>query len=455
MHRKSYVRRAGRVVMWIVVLAAAVTIAAIVLDLLGKPRGLGYRPAADPLKLTFTTVASGFIAPVDVEFAPGTPAKVTVVERRGIIWQVTPGQETPQLLLDLSDDVAMDSTERGMFSIAFHPQFARNGRFFVCYTAVPDGRLVVAEFRIDVASGHVRPESKRIVLEVQKPSTPPGIPNDIHHGGELRFGPKDGYLYVSLGDGTDVDFDTLAPQELDSLWGKILRIDVDGDAPYEVPTDNPFVGRKGALGEIWAYGFRNPWRFSFDPDGHTIWASDVGGIMYEEIDRVTRGGNYGWPIWEARYAAIRSNLKFAGFSRSQWYRLDRVVRRAIPYLRALTSRNRPPVLWYGHLSIDPSGGQAVVGGFVYRGARIPQLYGQYLFGDFVSGALWTMTTTTTGAPLRTKVEHDPMTISAIEAGPDGEPYVVDYARGLVYRLEPLSSASNQNGPRSHASSAER
>ncbi len=308
-----------------------------------------------------------------------------------------------RLFLVIRDQVNSSHFESGLLSMAFHADYADNGRFFVYYT---HGEVVsrISEFRVSNANpDSADASSERILLDIDQPSP-------SHFGGQLAFG-SDGYLYVALGDGhgTDEDGVNLA-QNPAFLQGSILRIDVDtrmGELPYGIPNDNPLVGNdRGWREEIWAWGLRNPWRFSFDPAGE-LWAGDVGQHFWEEVNVVEKGRNYGWPIIEGNACnPPRTDCDAAGFA--------------------------PPVFSYPH-----RGAAAMIGGFVYRGTRLPSLQGAYIYGDYVDGRIWA---------LRRQAGHvenhllavSPSFITSFGEDESGEIYVLT-SEGPTYVLEDMPS----------------
>ena len=233
-------------------------------------------------------VTAGLDHPLFLTHAGDRSGRLFVVEQPGTIHIVDRGVLRKEPFLDIRDRVATDGPERGLLGLAFHPDYPRNGRFFVNYTRQPDGATVVAEYRrggsTDAAS-----RDERVLLVVMQPA-----PN--HNGGMGAFGP-DGYLYVGLGDGGGIGDPDNRAQNFNELLGKILRIDVDHGDPYMIPADNPFA-KEGGRPEIYAAGLRNPWRFSFDFTTAELWVADVGQNKWEEVDLVTRGGNYGWRVTE-------------------------------------------------------------------------------------------------------------------------------------------------------------
>jgi glucose/arabinose dehydrogenase len=300
-------------------------------------------PLAD-LNLKLTIVVSGLSQPVFAASPPGDD-RVFVVEQTGRI-QVLRAGVLLGTFLDVSEIISTGG-ERGLLGLTFHPSYAQNGRFFVDYTN-KDGSVVVAEYRVSGDPGVADPASARVMLTVPKP-----FPN--HNGGMVAFGP-DGYLYVGLGDGGSGGDPNRNGQNTNTLLAGILRIDVEKD-PYGIPPDNPFVGGGGAP-EKWAYGLRNPWRFSFD--GERLFIGDVGQDAWEEIDVVaaaSAGLDFGWSIMEGNHCFRDSNCDQSGL----------VL----------------PLVEYGHTG----GNCSVIGGYVYRGSAIPELDGVYFYGDYCSGKI--------------------------------------------------------------------
>ncbi|HST39258.1 MAG TPA: PQQ-dependent sugar dehydrogenase, partial [Conexibacter sp.] len=306
------------------------------------------------------TRVGSFDGPVYVTQAPGDPSRLFVVEQAGRIRVIRNGRTLPTPFLDVSDRIASGG-EQGLLSVAFAPDYADSGRFYVDYTdRAGDTRVV--EFRRGASADRADAGSARQVLFQEQPES-------NHNGGLLLFGP-DGKLYIGFGDGgggNDQHGARGNAQELGTWLGKLLRIDprASGGRPYSVPADNPFVGRSGVRPEIWSWGLRNPWRFSFDRATGDLTIGDVGQNAVEEIDFVRRSGagagagvNFGWRPWEGRSRLFpRERAPGAVF----------------------------PVLEYRH----DRGGCSVTGGYVVRDRRIPALAGRYLYADFCQSALRT------------------------------------------------------------------
>src|SRR5262245_55773378 len=297
--------------------------------------GTDPRPAPDAYRLAEAFPALHFDRPLCLVHPGDGSGRLFVVEQAGRI-HVFPERSdaaSATLFLDISGSVRRVHNEEGLLALAFHPNFAQNGSFYVWYSASSPLRNVLARFQVSPRdSNRADPGSETVLLEVPKPF-------GNHNGSTLVFG-ADGYLYLSTGDGGSAGDPQGNGQNLGALLGKILRIDVDrteGGRGYAIPADNPFVGRAGARGEVWAWGLRNVWRMSFDRDTGMLWAGDVGQDLWEEIDIIVRGANYGWNLREGMHP-FRSGT-------SQVPLVD-------------------PVVEYSH-----DEGASVTGGYVYRGQR--------------------------------------------------------------------------------------
>jgi len=353
--------------------------------------------------LSARLVASGFRSPLDLQAAPGDGERLYVVEQGGRIRVLRGGQLQSTPFLDVSDRISSGG-ERGLLGLAFHPQFAASRRFFVNYTD-RGGDTHIAEFHATSADA-ADPASERTLLFVPQPFA-------NHNGGGLAFDTS-GRLLIGLGDGGSAGDPLGNGQSLGTLLGKILRIDVDAGAPYAVPDDNPFRTTAGARPEIWAYGLRNPFRFSVDRPTGDLYIGDVGQSRVEEIDvglATRRGGeNYGWNVLEGSQCySPASGCDRNGFTL--------------------------PVYEYSHPE-----GCSVIGGVVYRGCRMPDLAGTYFFGDFCTGLVRSFRLASGQATdLRdwTGALRGINSPTAFGVDADGEVYVVDYD-GEVYRLEPGS-----------------
>jgi glucose/arabinose dehydrogenase len=355
----------------------------------------------DPGSYQLEPVASGFVQPLLLTHnGVASSDRIYVVEQRGVIYTLVAGSVLPAPFLDIQDIVNSQAYERGLLDLAFHPDFEKNGQFFVNYTN-QSGDTVVARYAVGADADAADPASGQILLQVSQP-----YPN--HNGGHLAFGP-DGHLYVALGDGGSAGDPQGHAQNLGTLLGALLRLDVgDWQADnYTVPADNPFVDQAGARNEIWAYGLRNPWRFSFDRLTGDLYTGDVGQSEYEEINFQPAdspgGENYGWNYMEG-------TARFRGEP---------------PAGLALTA----PIAEYARARPHC----AVTGGYVYRGSRLPELNGVYLYGDYCSGQMWALMPED-GDWVSVQFMETGRGISSFGEDAEGELYVVDHNGGSVYRL---------------------
>jgi glucose/arabinose dehydrogenase len=354
-----------------------------------------------PDRLGLELVTGTFTLPTGVTNAGDGSERLFVVERGGRIWIVNHDRTVaPTPFLDIVPRVLSGGQEQGLLGLAFHPRYAETGRFFVAYTRQPDGADVVAEYRVSSAADTADPASERILLAIPDPAA-------NHNGGALVFGP-DRLLYIALGDGGGQNDQFGNAQNLNSLLGKLLRIDVDGTPAagraYAIPADNPFANGGGAP-EIWAIGMRNPWRISFDRAWHDLYIGDVGGGNWEEIDRqppdAPGGLNYGWPIMEGRHC-LSGSCTMTGYVQ--------------------------PIAEYGH-----DQGCSVIGGYVYRGAAQPELQGVYVFGDWCSGRIFTLDVDGETITPKTVLESG-LQVSSFGEDEAGEIHLVDFAGGGLYRV---------------------
>jgi glucose/arabinose dehydrogenase len=367
----------------------------------------GKDEARERIAISLTVVGAGFENPTDVQFAPTDALVAVVTEQGGKAKALDLRDGKTSVLLEIE---VLTASEEGLLGLAFHPRFNENGKLYLNYVVDKNGEDTsrVGEWRVPPGSDlrAVKLGGERAVMEVQQP-----YPN--HNAGQLVFGP-DGMLYVGWGDGGWRDDPHGNGQNPMTMLGSMLRIDVDrseGGKAYAVPADNPFVGRAGFLPETWAFGLRNPWRYSFDPRGRLI-VADVGQDTFEEIDIVERGKNYGWDPREGRHCfEPKEGCRTEGLS--------------------------DPIYEYGR-----DEGQSVTGGFVYTGARLPALAGKYVFADFVTGRLWALDLPENDPDGRGPLAKAytlgkwPMVPSTFGRDAQGELYVADYASGRVFRLDP-------------------
>ncbi len=302
-----------------------------------------------------------FARPVDLQHAGDGSNRVFVVEQAGVIrvFDNSPAAASASTFLDIRLKVNDSGNEEGLLGLAFHPDYETNGYLYVNYTALSPRRTVIARYQVSTAnSNKADSTSERALLEYAQPF-------ENHNGGQIAFGPDDGYLYIASGDGGSGGDPQGNGQSLRTLLGKILRIDVNttsGNRQYGIPPDNPFANNTaGNREEIFAYGLRNPWRMSFDPVTSRLWTGDVGQGRREEVDIIINGGNYGWNSMEGDlcYPSGNTNCNMSGLIL--------------------------PVVDYGR-----SLGASITGGYVYRGISVPRLSGAYVYADFISGRIWSL-----------------------------------------------------------------
>jgi glucose/arabinose dehydrogenase len=345
--------------------------------------------------LTLAPVVRGLKEPTFVAGPPDGSKRLFILERNGRVRVAdSSGQVRPTPFLDVSDNTST-STEQGFLGLTFHPSYAQNGYVYVDYTA-NDGSVQVIRYTASPDQPEqVDPATAQTVMAIPKQSK-------YHNGGALEFGP-DGYLYIAVGD----DESSEQAQMLGSVYGKILRIDVDSAQPYAIPPSNPFVNQPGARAEIWSYGFRNPWRFSFDRISGDLWIGDVGDARQEEVDLQPAGSqggeNYGWPMNEGAECMDPEHCHDPGLV--------------------------APLVTYGHDMTC-----AVVGGNVYRGPTAPGLAGTYLFGDLCTGGVFTVRGGSDQGWKRVELGFQPIKISSFGEDPAGDVYVVDMQGGVIYRI---------------------
>ena len=364
----------------------------------------GERPS---FTLDFEPIASGFKRPVYLTHAGDGTGRLFVVEQPGRIWVIENGQLSPSPFLDIISIVHSGGNEQGLLSVAFHPNYESNGLFFVNYTRKPDGATVVARYTVSGDPNAADPNSAVTILTIAQPE-----PN--HNGGLVQFGP-DGYLYIGMGDGGgggDRHGAIGNGQDLLALLGKLLRIDVDSGEPYAIPDSNPFVVRSDVRPEVWAYGLRNPWRFSFDRATGDLFIADVGQNAYEEVNfqpaSSAGGENYGWRIMEGNHCFNpKSDCDQSG-----------LVLPAAEY--------------------DHGSGCSITGGSVYRGSQYAWLDGLYFFADYCTGIIWSLEHDVSGAWSMVERAQADFTISSFDEDEAGELYVIGHNDGTVYRMTSIS-----------------
>ena len=364
----------------------------------------------DPAKLSFQAIPGTFTSPVFITHAGDGSGRLFVVEQPGRIRIIRNGALLGTPFLDIHTLIRAAGSEQGLLALAFHPSYRTNGKFYVAYTAPrpndSNGSILTLE-QFSVSAGNpdqANASSGVILLSIDHPT------NTNHNGGTLAFG-QDGYLYWSTGDGGGGGDLPNNAQNLSVLLGKILRLDVNSGSPYGIPNTNPFFSNPdpNIRKEIWAYGLRNPWRLSFDRLTHNLYIGDVGQGTREEIDVQPAGSgggeNYGWRVMEGSLCFNPS---------SGCDRTGKVL----------------PVAEYDH-----SLGCAVTGGYVYRGASFPSLFGYYFYGDFCSGRLFSLINNSPGGWAATQLLDTPYGISTFGEDEQGELYLADYGAGKIYRFQ--------------------
>lgn len=369
-------------------------------------------PDPPPQPPTVTSVAIervfaqiSFSSPVAMMQAPGDDTRWYVVEQSGVVrvFNNNVNVASSSIYLDINARVDSTANEAGLLGMAFHPDFQNNGQMFLSYTRGGPLTSVVSRFTVDLNTGLPDPGSEFVVLTVPQPF-------GNHNGGNIAFAP-DGYLYMGFGDGGSGGDPEENGQDTRNILGAIVRVDVDGVAPYAVPDDNPFAGNTDCMAgfgtmdcpEIYAWGLRNPWRFSFDLQNGDLWVGDVGQGSWEEVDRIELGLNYGWDEREGAHCFEPAN--------------------------GCSLNNVDPITEYDH-----SVGQSITGGYVYRGTQNPSLQGTYVFGDFVSGRIWGIPADSQQGVAPAELLDTSLGIASFAQSPDGEIYVIDYGTGEIHQI---------------------
>ncbi len=350
----------------------------------------------DPMQYMWTLAVNGFEQPLDVQNAGDGSNRLFVVERGGKIRVVENNFLLDEPFLDISKKVKTAGSEQGLLGLAFHPRYMENGLFFINYTDV-NGNTVIARYQVSENANQADRTSEAVLFHIEQPY-------GNHNGGGIAFGP-DGFLYIGLGDGGSADDPKGNGQNLNTYLGSLLRIDVDGGETYVIPADNPFLNGEG-LPEIWAYGLRNPWRFSFDSLTGDLYIADVGQNEWEEIDFLPAdsagGANFGWNFMEGTHIFVLEPPASLG-----------VV---------------APVAEYSH-----GEGCSVTGGNVYRGAELPEWQGIYFYGDFCTGQIWGLLEVD-GAWQSQSLFFTGAMLASFGEGEDGALYYADYNTEAIYRL---------------------
>jgi glucose/arabinose dehydrogenase len=363
----------------------------------------GRTSAPDGSQYQLVEVASGLTSPVYLTHAGDGSGRIFIVGQNGQIWVMQDGVVLDQLFMDVRSLISRDASERGLLGLAFHPDYETNGQFFIYYTDTA-GDIQIARYHVSADDPNAADlNSAELIININKPYS-------NHNGGQLAFGP-DGYLYIGTGDGGSGGDPQGNGQNGQSLLGKILRLDIDGadgDKPYAIPADNPYINNPALAPEVWAWGLRNPWRFSFDRETNDLYIADVGQNNWEEINFQPAGSaggeNYGWNTMEGTHV-------FSGAP--------------VPDGAIL------PFAEYSH-----SQGCSVTGGYVYRGEVMPDLQGVYLFSDYCFGTVWASYQDAEGR-WQTNVFMDTShTVSSFGEDEAGEVYLLDHS-GSVYQVAPV------------------
>jgi glucose/arabinose dehydrogenase len=355
----------------------------------------------DPSGFSWEPVVSGLVKPLDLTSPPDGSGRLFILEQPGIIRVFQDGSLLAEPFLDIQQKALSSGSEQGLLGLAFHPDYAQNGFFFINYTSRDgDGDNTVARYQVSSADpNRADPDSEQILLQIDDPY-------GNHNGGGTVFGP-DGYLYIGFGDGGSANDPLGNGQSTDTLLGKLLRIDVNGSQPYAIPADNPFANG-GGKPEIWAYGLRNPWRFSFDRLTGDLYIADVGQNQWEEVDFQPSGApggqNYGWDYREGSHP-------FEGQPPSGLELVD-------------------PIFEYQH-----GYGCSVTGGYVYRGEALPEFRGIYLLSDFCSGRVWGLLRAADGTWQSQELFQTGLSVTSFGQDQQGEIYLMDQPSGSVYRLQ--------------------
>ena len=362
----------------------------------GDPCGV-IVPAIEDPQLNFELLIDNFDGMLYLTHAGDGSGRIFLVFQDGQVHILEDGEVNRTPFLDIEDQLRSGG-EQGLLSIAFHPEYESNGRFYVSYTRDGDGASVISEFRVSVDANLADMTTEQVILTVSQPFS-------NHNGGLIKFGP-DGYLYIGLGDGGSGGDPLEHGQNRATLLGSLLRIDVDNldDQPYTIPADNPFVGLLDVREEAFAYGLRNPWRFSFDRCDGRLFLGDVGQSEIEEVDLIESGANYGWNTMEGSDCFDPSfNCNSAGLEL--------------------------PIAEYRH----GAGNCSITGGYVYRGENYPSLQGHYIYGDFCTGQIWTLFQNADGEWINFANEDTDFTIASFGEDEAGELYIVDIG-GAIYRI---------------------
>ncbi|MEO6327621.1 MAG: PQQ-dependent sugar dehydrogenase [Ginsengibacter sp.] len=368
-----------------------------------NPPASGGSSLTDKYILTEAFTNLSFSQPVELASPKDGTDRIFILEQPGII-KIFPNKSdvlNATVFLDITNKVSSGG-EKGLLGLAFHPDYKTNGYFYINYTAANPLHTVISRFKVsNINPDMADPQSEQVLLTYAQPY-------ENHNGGKVAFG-NDGFLYIAAGDGGSAGDPGNRAQNRQELLGKILRIDVNNPSAnlnYGIPPDNPFVqNQQGYRQEIYCYGMRNPWRFSFDSETGTLWAGDVGQNKIEEIDIIENGGNYGWRIMEAENCYESANCDTSAFIKPIWsYRQG------------------------------SSSGRSITGGYVCRDKNLPVLTGKYIYGDFVSGNIWALTYSGKTADKNELIANLSDGLSSFGEDSKSNLYVLAYNTGKVYKL---------------------
>ena len=359
------------------------------------------------LKIVKAFPEISFNLPVDLQYAPDNSDRIFVVDQQGFI-NVFPNDSSvtsSNVFLNISDSISRAGNEEGLLGLAFHPNYKENGFFFVYYSSIGGPKSIIARYTVsDTNANKANQSTKKIIMEIEQPFR-------NHNGGQVAFGP-DGYLYIALGDGGSGGDPKGNGQNRKTLLGSILRINIDvaDSIQYSIPADNPFFGNDSSWREeIFAYGLRNPWRFSFDSETGQLFCADVGQNAYEEIDLIESGKNYGWNIMEGFHCFNAASCNDSGLTMPIWE--------------------------YPH----NGGHRSVTGGYVYRGTKIPGLFGKYIYADFLTGEIWALQYDNQNGAQNEFLLDSGISIASFGVDQNNELYICAFD-GLIYTFQNTPSA---------------
>lgn len=367
---------------------------------------------ANHLKAQFTLQEAfpnlEYSSPVFLTHSGDNTNRIFILEQNGriMVFPNSPAVTSDKTFLDITDRVSSGG-EMGLLGLAFHPNYENNGYFYVNYTAENPLRTIISRFQITNNPDSADKNSELEILSFSQPY-------QNHNGGWIGFGPNDNYLYIATGDGGSGGDPENYAQRIDNLLGKILCIDINSGMPYSIPSTNPFFDSTNAQvkKEIFAWGLRNPWRCSFDPNTGWLWAGDVGQDDWEEIDIIQNGKNYGWRCYEGNHI-----YNFSGCNYPEYI---------------------PPVWEYNHVE-----GYSITGGYVYRGVYVPELNGKYIYGDFIEKKIYSLEYDGVNPPVNQFLLSSPGFITSFGVDEQNELYIVGFGPGKIYSFTPTITSGEK------------